>query len=303
MRRDIEFPSQGDICRGWLFVPDDMEDGVESPAIVMGHGFSAVKEMFGLSRYAERFAAAGFVTLVFDFRHLGGSDGTPRGQIVSPEQCEDFRCAITWLACQPEVDADRIGAWGTSYSGGHVLHLAAFDRRIRAVVSQVPTISPVHQILRRSGRSGFDALMSGLAIDRDNRFDGMASSSVKVVAPEGELSALSVPEAHDAMVRQATHAPEWLNAVTLESLEDYVQYAPTASIELISPTPLLMVVAEADSLIPVDLTKAAYDRAGEPKRLHLAPCGHFDIYEKEPWLSAALEEMVDWFQTYLTDPT
>ena len=163
MRRNVEFPSKGLQCRGWLYVPEDLPDDGAAPAIVMGHGFSAVKEMFRLSSYAEKFEAAGFVTLVFDFRFLGASDGKPRGRILSYEQCEDIRNAITWLSRQPEVDGDRIGAWGTSYSGGHVLHLAAFDRRIRTVVAQVPTIDPVAQVVRRSGRDGFERVMEMLA--------------------------------------------------------------------------------------------------------------------------------------------
>lgn len=295
MRRDIEFPSKGVQCRGWLYVPDQLENSDTAPAIVMAHGFSAVKEMFGVSRYAERFQEAGFVTLVFDFRFLGASDGAPRGRIVSHEQCEDIQNAITWLSRQRQVDSGRIGVWGTSYSGGHVLHVATVDRRIKAVVSQVPTINPLEQVVRRSGRDGLQRLTEMLAEDRERRFDGQPSRSVKVVAPQGELSALSVPEAYDAMSREAASAPSWVNSVTLDSLEDYVQYVPTANLELVSPTPMLMVLAEADSLIPADLAIAAFEAAGEPKKLHVADCGHFEIYERED----AVRCMVDWYTEHL----
>ncbi len=299
MQRDVEFSSKGLQCRGWLYVPDELANGDAAPAIVMAPGFSAVKEMFQVSRYAEKFTDAGFVTLIFDFRFLGASEGDPRGHIVSHEQREDISNAITWLSRQPEVDEARVGVWGTSLSGGHVMHLAGFDRRIKAVVSQVPTINPVEQIIRRSGRDGLERLMEMLAPDRERRFDGEPSSEMKVVAPEGELAALSGPEAYEAMSRHATTAPSWVNSVTLESLEDYVQYLPTARIELISPTPFLMVVAEEDSVIPADLQKAAFERAGEPKALHLGSCGHFEIYEKEPWFSEAVDRMVAWYTTHL----
>ncbi len=146
-------------------MPDTAEATQPGPAIVMAHGFSAVKEMFNLPGYAERFEEAGF-TLVFDFRFLGASDGNPRGQIISHEQQEDYRNAITWVSQQPEVDADRIGIWGTSYAGGHVLHLAGFDRRIKVVVVQVPTIHPVKQIVYRAGKDGLERLMGMLTEDR-----------------------------------------------------------------------------------------------------------------------------------------
>ena len=103
MRRDIEFPSGGALCRGWLYGPDASVVKQPAPAIVMAHGFSAVKEMFRLSTYAEHFEAGGFVVLVFDFRFLGASDGTPRGQIISHEQQEDYRNAISWMSLQPEA--------------------------------------------------------------------------------------------------------------------------------------------------------------------------------------------------------
>ena len=226
MRQDIEFPSRGLKCRGWLYVPDTSAVNQHMPAIVMAHGFSAVKEMFRLSAYAERFEEAGFVTLVFDFRFLGASDGNPRGQIISHEQQEDIRNAITWLSRLPEVDADRIGVWGTSYSGGHVLHLAAFDRRIKAVVAQVPTINPVKQMVYRSGSDGLERVMGMLAADRVQRFDGGASNYIKVVGLQGEVSALGAPDAYEAVTRNAAEAPNWINKVTLGSLEIYIEYLP-----------------------------------------------------------------------------
>ena len=100
-------------------------------------------------------------------------------------------------------------------------------------------------------------------------------------------------------MRQAAGAPNWINQVTLESMENYVEYVPTANIELISPTPLLMVLAEQDSLIPVELARAAFDRAGYPKKLQSFPCGHFEVYETEPWFSKAVSSMVEWYTEYL----
>jgi hypothetical protein len=94
MRKDITFTSKGLRCRGWLYVPDDLAEGQRSPTIVMAHGFSAVKEMM-LPDFAERFAAAGFVTLAFDYRYFGDSEGEPRSQLFPLEQVEDVRNAIT----------------------------------------------------------------------------------------------------------------------------------------------------------------------------------------------------------------
>ncbi len=46
MRDDVTFLSQGLHCSGWLYLPDNLKNGERRPAIVMAHGFSAVKEMY-----------------------------------------------------------------------------------------------------------------------------------------------------------------------------------------------------------------------------------------------------------------
>jgi cephalosporin-C deacetylase-like acetyl esterase len=137
MRTDISFTSHGLTCRGWLYRPANAE---KAPAIVMSHGLSAVKEL-GLTGFAETFCAAGFVVVVFDYRFQGDSDGAERGRIIPQEQHDDIRAAVGYTAGLPGVDAERIGYWGSSYSGGHALFLGAFEPRIKVVVSQVPAIA------------------------------------------------------------------------------------------------------------------------------------------------------------------
>jgi fermentation-respiration switch protein FrsA (DUF1100 family) len=99
---------------------------------VFTHGFSAVKEMY-LDKFAEVFATAGLGALVFDNRNFGASGGEPRQEIDPWEQVRDYRDAITFAETLPETDADRIGIWGPSYSGGHVLVVGAIDRRVKCV--------------------------------------------------------------------------------------------------------------------------------------------------------------------------
>ena len=117
MRQDVTFPSAGLNCAGWLYLPDSLEDGEKRPAIIMAHGFSAVKENY-LANFAEKFEGAGFVVLVFDYRFFGDSEGEPRGHLIPAEQHKDYRDAITWISQRPEVEPERIGIWGSSYSGG-----------------------------------------------------------------------------------------------------------------------------------------------------------------------------------------
>jgi fermentation-respiration switch protein FrsA (DUF1100 family) len=265
----------------------------------MAHGFSAVKEMF-LPAFAERFRAAGFAVLLFDFRFLGESGGEPRGQVFPCEQHEDYRNALSWIASQPGIDGARLGLWGTSYSGGHTLHLAAFDRRVKAAVAQVPAVRAWPLLLGRLGRAGLDALLGMIAADRAERFASGKLSEIPVVAPPGQACVLGAPDAWQWFEKSgASLAPSWRNAVTLESLEKMVEYDPTGAIELVSPTPLLVIGARRDSLIPVEELRAAVARAGEPKRYLELDCGHFEVYDTSPHFEHAVGAAVSWFRAHL----
>ncbi|MEA2931406.1 MAG: uncharacterized protein QOI56_191, partial [Actinomycetota bacterium] len=77
-------------------------------------------------------------------------------------------------------------------------------------------------------------------------------------------------------------------------------YDPTGPIHLVSPTPLLMIVAEQDQIIPAALASAAFERAGEPKELLRLDCQHTDVYNVEPWMSQAADAATSWFTTHLT---
>lgn len=296
MRRDIEFKTaDGTTLRGWHYVPDAAHG--KSPTIVMAHGFSAVKECF-LDHFAEAFVAAGFACLVYDHRNLGSSDGQPRQHIDPWQQIRDWRDSITFAESLPETDAQRIGIWGSSYAGAHALVVAAWDRRVRCVVSQVPLVSG-HANFRRLVRADLVAVMQrAFEEDRRRRAKGEPSQMIPVVAPEGQPSALPTPESFTWMTETAwTRAPNWRNETTLHAIELFSEYEPGAYIGFISPTPLLMVVAGNDDLAVADEAMKAYERALEPKRIEVIHCNHFDVYEK--FFPVSSSAALKWFQQHL----
>jgi fermentation-respiration switch protein FrsA (DUF1100 family) len=296
MREDVEFTSAGLTLRGWLYRPEG--DHGDRPAVVMSHGFSAVKEQ-GLDGFAERFADAGLVVLAFDHRHLGASDGDERGRIVFQEQHDDTRAALTWLSQQPGVDVERIGLWGSSYSGAHAVFLGAFDPRVKVVVSQVPGLDVVGTLVAVAGREGLAGYLGPLAEDHARRNAGEASAPIPVVAPEGEPCVLATPDSYEWFMASRSHAPNWLNQTTLESVARAAEYKAGAFIDLIAPKPLLVVAAVADSLVPIELVRDALSRAGEPKKLIELDCGHFDVYPGGTHHDAAAGAATEWFTTHL----
>jgi uncharacterized protein len=277
-RRDIEFDAEGVTLRGW-FYPAEGASGT-APTIVMAHGFSAVKEMY-LDAYAEVFAAAGLNALVFDNRNFGASDGEPRQEIDPWAQVRDYRHAITYAGTLSQSD-DRIGVWGSSYSGGHVLVVAAIDRRVKAVACQVPMVSGhdnFRALVRADLIAGFQDMFNA---DRAARFRGDPPVLVPVVAEDPAAPcALPTRDSWEWFSETGkTRATSWRNEVTLRSVEMFSEYEPIAYLPYISPTPLLMQPAIGDHLTPCDLAVAAYEKAREPKKLNILPGGHFDAYVK-----------------------
>jgi fermentation-respiration switch protein FrsA (DUF1100 family) len=296
-RRDVEFDAEGVTLRGWFYPAVDASG--PAATVVMSHGFSAVKEMY-LDSFAEVFAAAGLNALVYDNRTFGASDGEPRQEIDPWAQVRDYRHAITYAMGLPEVDASRIGIWGSSYSGGHVLMVGAIDRRVRAVVAQVPMVSGhdnVRALVRADLIAGFRNAFEG---DRQNRYTGGAPAMVPVVS-ENPMVAAALPTADSWQwftETAADRAPSWRNEVTVRSVEMFTEYEPATYLPWISPTPLLMLVAREDHLTPAELAIAAFQRANEPRKLMIMPGGHFDAYVKGFEVSSSAAR--DWFTEHLS---
>jgi fermentation-respiration switch protein FrsA (DUF1100 family) len=294
-RHDVEFPVEGgETLRGWLFVPDGP---APHPAVTMAHGFAGVKE-HGLERFARAFVDAGFAVLVHDHRGFGASGGSPRFDVDPWVQIADWRRAISFLESHPAVDADRIGLWGTSYAGGHAIVLGATDRRVRAVVAQVPTISGYQQSLRRVPPDQVPTLEAAFADDERQRFHGAPPATQAVVSPDP-----TVPAAYrsaDAVAYYNQPVPEgvWKNAVTLRSSRAARMYEPGTWVSRVSPTPLLMIVALHDTITVADLALSAYERALQPKKLVTVDGGHFDPYLAR--FAEACGEALAWFTEHLS---
>jgi pimeloyl-ACP methyl ester carboxylesterase len=258
------------------------------PVIVLSHGFGAVRNML-LDVVARNFAEAGLNCVAYDHRCLGESEGTPRNHIDPWLQISDTRDVVTYARNLPGVAGERLGLWGTSYSGGHALVVAATDRRVRAVVTQGPTISGRRNALRRFPGDMYAQFEKQFAADRDAVFNGAEPAIVAQVpdfTEEDRLHDEQIPEGTPfgnstrAWIRAIPPGASkgWDNALTLRSYELYRGYEPGNFIAQISPTPLLLITGDSDSVTPTDEILKAYAEAREPKRLKIVPGGHYDLY-------------------------
>src|SRR4051794_17269669 len=185
-RKDVQFEADGAaFLRGWLYLPDGPGP---HPAVTMAHGYAGVKE-HGIEPFAQAFAEDGFVVLLHDHRAFGASEDEPRQDVDPWRQIADWRRAISYLESRPEVDPHPIGLWGTSYAGGHAIVLGATDRRLRAVVAQVPTISGYEQGLRRIAPDAVAAVEEAFAEDERAQARGEAPCYQAIVSADPSVPA------------------------------------------------------------------------------------------------------------------
>jgi fermentation-respiration switch protein FrsA (DUF1100 family) len=251
-----------------------------------------------IMKFAEFFASGGFAVLAYDNINFGSSGGEPRQEVDPVLQRRGYRDAITFLSLRPEIEVERIGIFGTSYSGGHVLEVAAHDRRVKCVVSQIPAISGFEAFRRSVRPDARGAVLKRQNKDRESRFLGLDPAMVKAVSDDpSEFCAMPGRASFDYFMQQARVAPNWRNELTLRSMDLYRGIDNAPFVPWISPTPLLMIVALDDEVTPPDLSLDAYSKAKEPKKLVLLPGNHFAPYSEEFTLTG--NEARDWFTRHL----
>jgi len=297
-RLDVRFAGDGQVeLAGWLYLPRSRERPL--PAITMANGFGMTR-LHGVEPFAEAFARAGFAVLLHDHRNFGESGGNERYDIDPWQQVADWRFAISYLENHDEINPDRIGIWGADLAGGHALVLAASDRRVRAVVAQVPTISGFEQARRRIPADALEALEASFEDDDRRRFLTEEPLFQRIVSADPRLiAAFGAPDAV-AFYERECPAGTWENRITVRSVRATQLYEPGAWVARVAPTPLMMVVARNDTVTMTDLTLAAYGRALEPKRLVLTEGGHFAAFGKER-ATASVAAAERWFREHLKE--
>lgn len=301
--REVEFLSKGETVRGDLYLP---EGEGPFPVIVMAGGWCYVKEL-RQPQYAQEFVRRGFAALVFDYRRMGASDGEPRQHLEPWDQIEDYKAAITFLERQPEVDADRIGAWGISYSGGHVIILGAVDPRVKVVVSNVPVIDGYANMWRVHGTERFRRLKDLVLADRRSRFEtgefGYMPMSASPASPDAELVTWPFDEVRDVFVElKATQAPRHEHRNTIASVEHLMDYNAAPYAARLINTPTMMIVANEDDITLWDAELEVFNSIPTPtKELVVLPStDHMTLYSDLTALDFAARAAGRWFQAHLS---
>ncbi len=308
MLQEISFSSTtpGLTLRGWLRLPASSpeEQATANPVpgvvIVGGYGDSAERS----APAAEELSRAGFGVLYYDHRNTGVSDGLPRLEIDGPLQQRDLRMAVGYACSRPELDTERIGVFGTSFGGSLAIAAGATDPQVKAVAASNPWISGFEVALRAGGAA---AVAGFQQLGVQDAVQVLAGGTTQLVAL-GRRSQDPNPEfalfRDDAAMDYYEHGPvgipkSWRNEMTLSSLFLALDHDISAMAARVSPTPLLMVVADQDTTMPLQPSLDFYNRALEPKKLTIVPGGHYDSYLPGRSFPQVMESVTSWMRARL----
>jgi alpha-beta hydrolase superfamily lysophospholipase len=276
-RQEIRFRSQDADCAAWLYT-----SGSEArPCVVLAHGFAGVRDQ-RLDDYAERFRKCGWNAFVFDYRCFGNSDGTPRQLVSNRAQVEDWQAAVRYVRALEQVDPEKLVLWGTSTSGGHVVKVAARDRRIAAVVVQMPFASGFAQLRMMHPTQGLRLLWAGLR-DQIGSWFGRKPLLVPVAGRPYTSGVITTPDSLTGLALITGAGSTWRNWVVARFALSTAFYNPGRDAVRIA-CPLLVCVADGDALI-ARKPALRLARRGELRRYG---CTHFEMYH-----GAGFERAVD----------
>ncbi len=289
--RKSEFQSHGSRCAGTLYLPEGID---KPPVVVMGHGLGALKE-FRIPAFAKSFVRAGLAAYAFDYRHWGESEGEPRQMISPARQLEDWHAALAHVRQIDEVDGDKLGIWGSSFGGAHVIHVAAEDHNIRAVVAQVLAADTASAVIDMG--IGFALRSTALGIvDSLCGLVGKEPLYVPLVGKPGEAAVMNTPESLDGYMAMVDPDTNWENKVAARSLLLLPLYrAVSVGHKVTSPT--LLIAGREDSLVKIEDTRKLAEKMPGAELVEL-DCNHFQPYHS-PWFEVLAQQETDFFVKYL----
>lgn len=277
MITNVEFPSQGVMLRGLLFLPESQTKKL--PVVIMSHGTTATITMV-TDKYAESFCQAGMAVLLYDHRNFGRSEGEPRQEINPWVQSREYLDAVNYAGNLEVLDPERIALWGDSYTGGQVIVVGAIEQRVKVIVAQCPVIGA--ELLQvEPDREKFD-LFKKILLQGDVR-----GSAEKTLGPmpvvsfdqAGTPSLLKPIQAFRWFIdyggRAGTH---WINSVTRVLPTTPVPFHPALCAPFLN-APTLLMVAPEDEMVHANysVTRQAFELIPGRKQWYDIVGGHFGL--------------------------
>lgn len=303
---EVSFYSYGFRLWARLFLPDDYKPGEKRAAIIECPGYrggavdhaSLPAAFKNVDRVLALLLEAGYIVLVPHLRGMRYTEGRPgygdfpQTRLNPFEEVEDLANCVTYLQLRPEVDINRIGAFGYSFGGALAPYLAAVDQRVRCCVGATG-MGDGYQWLR-SLRREWEFRAFKKRVEDDLRQQVLTGRPEFVDPLE-----IMVPDPANAEQGQSLYQAFSDDLrFTLDSAHYIMKFKPAEVADKIT-CPLLIMAAEDDALLPPDDFVKIYDRACGPKKLTVIPAmNHYHLYRPENIDQLAVP-IRDWFREWL----
>jgi uncharacterized protein len=273
----VTFSSQGLRLVGDLRVPTESPGGL--PALAFTGPLTGVKDQV-VGTYADLLAGEGFVTLAFDHRNFGDSEGEPRQHEDAGGKLADLRDAVGFLASRPEVDPDRVGVVGVCLGGAYAVRAAAFDPRVRAVAGVGGAYNSPQRLRESLGPDGFRERLAGVVENLERERGGGEVAYVPAVSNDGP-AAMPGQEPFDYYGTERSKSAVWENRLTVDSFWQLLTLDALSAADFLDRTPFLVVHGKVDAYCTPEGAQAVFDRATGPKEIEwLESSNHIDIYDR-----------------------
>lgn len=301
--KKVSFKSEGLDLVGNLYYPADFQANQTYPAIIVSGSWTTVKEqMAGL--YAQKLSEKGFITLAFDFRNFGESEGEPRFYENPSLKKEDIKHALSFLETLPEVDSERIGAFGVCAGAMYTLMAASEDDRIKSVVTAASWLHDAEAVkLFYGGEEGVQAKVEAAQKAKSNYAENGVVDYIATISTEDESAAMYGP--YDYYLNPQRGAiKEWsADKFAVMSWEDWLKTDPMPSAKQLN-CPTLMI--HSDGAVLPQYTKNYFENiAATDKQLHWMPTDldspfhQFNYYDQDAEVNEAVEHAASWFEEKL----
>lgn len=284
-----------------MYFPENFDENNQYPAIVVNHPAGGVKEQTA-GLYAERLATLGYVTMAYDASYQGESEGQPHNLENPSSRVEDVRAAVDYFNTLDFIDDSRIGALGICAGGGYTIKAAQTEKRIKAVVGI--SAADIGQNFRKGWTGNQDEkdinpLLEQVAEQRKAEANGAPQKLVGFV-PEEPTEDMD-QETKDGWEYYRTPRAQHersINQFPFISFDRITEFTAFDLVDKLLTQPVLFIAgSEAGTLWQ---SENAYERALEPKDIHIVEgANHFDMYDKEPFVTEAVEKMNSFYGQYL----
>ncbi len=297
VKKETSFMSEGLIVEGDLYLPETYQDGDKMPAVIVGGSWTTVKEQMA-GTYARELAKMGFITLAFDHRFFGESEGEPRGYESPKHKIEDFKNALTYLQELPFVEEGKMGALGVCASSGYLANVAAEDNRVKATVLVAPWLHDAETVeVMYGGKEGVQKrIKAGLDAKKQYEETGKVQYVPKISTTDRNAAMFGDYDYYLNPKRGGIR--EWGKEFAVMSWPAWLEFDPMSTAKQIR-SPVLIIQSE-EAAFP-DTTRAFYKDLSGKKEIYWMKGTQFDFYDGEEQVREAVEKASEFFKANLAN--